>query len=106
MTMGARILVVVNETTHSRPLFAAIRTVADRKGSTEVKIVAPALNSRVRHWCSDNDEARRAAELRLVECANQLAEMGIDADGWVGDADPLQAIADAVHAAPVDLLIV
>jgi hypothetical protein len=106
MTMAANILVVANETADSRALQAAIRAVARREGAAEVMIVAPALNSRVRHWCSDDDEARRAAELRLAECVNRLAAVGIEAHGWVGDADPLQAIADAVHAAPVELLIV
>ena len=104
--MGAGILVVANETADSRSLHAAIRAIAEHEGTAEVMIVAPALNSRVRHWCSDEDEARRAAELRLVECVSRLAELGIEAHGWVGDADPLQAIADAVHAAPVELLIV
>jgi hypothetical protein len=98
------ILAVANETAASAAIFDAIRA-ADR-GEVDVTIVAPSLNSRVQHWCSDDDDARRAAELRLALCMSRLARAGIEARGWVGDADPLQAIADAVHAAPVELLIV
>jgi len=104
--MAARILVVANETADSAALHEAIAAAVHGSGDAEVAIVAPALNSRLRHWCSDEDEARHAAELRLSHCVNRLGETGIDAEGWVGDADPLQAIADAVHAAPVELLIV
>jgi hypothetical protein len=104
--MAARILVVANETADRDALHDAIRGVAAGKARAEVSVVAPALNSRVRHWCSDDDEARRAAELRLARCVNRLADVGIEARGWVGDPDPLQAIADALHAEPVELLIV
>ena len=31
-------------------------------GAAEVLVVAPALNSRLRHWLSDDDAARRYAE--------------------------------------------
>jgi len=106
MTMAARILVVANETVEGDALHAAIEGAARGSGEAEVAIVAPALNSRLRHWCSDDDEARRAAELRLAHCVNRLGEAGIEAEGWVGDADPLQAIADALQTARADLLIV
>jgi hypothetical protein len=61
-----------------------------------VRVIAPALNSRLRHWLSDEDDARRRASLRLAATLESLCAEGIDADGRVGDADPLQAIADAL----------
>ena len=60
-------------------------------------MIAPALNSRLRHWLSDVDEARRRASLRLAASLERLSAAGIEAEGIVGDADPLQAITDALH---------
>ena len=37
-----------------------------------VLVVAPALNSRLRHWMSDDGEARRAAEERLEATVDGL----------------------------------
>jgi GABA permease len=100
-----RILVVANETVESRILHDAIRTDADGEG-TEILIVAPALNSRVRHWVSDEDEARNAAKARLGRSLARLVRDGVAANGWVGDADPIQAIDDALHVFPADSLII
>jgi hypothetical protein len=47
-----QILVIANETVESDVL----------PRTTRVLIVAPALNSRLRHWVSDEDEARAAAD--------------------------------------------
>ena len=100
-----RILVVANETVESRILHDAIR--ADMDGNnTEILVVAPALNSRVRHWVSDEDEARHAAGARLSRSIARLVRDGVDANGWVGDADPIQAIDDALHLFPADRLII
>jgi hypothetical protein len=105
-TSSNRILLIANETAASPPLRDAILANIAELETTEVAVVAPALNSRVRHWLSDEDEARFAAELRVADCVNRLGADGIDAQGWVGDADPLQAIEDALHQARADLLII
>jgi hypothetical protein len=105
-TDGKRILVVANETVESPLLRDAIEAHVRELDAAEVTIVAPALNTRLRHWLSDDEEARRAAELRLAHCVNGLAADGIESIGWVGDADPLLAIADALHQAPADLIVV
>ena len=76
-----RILVVANETVESRLLHESIRTDAGGLGIAEILVVAPALNSRVRHWISDEDEARRAAETRLLRSLERLAEAGLKAGG-------------------------
>jgi len=98
-----RVLVVANETVDAAVLHDTIVAIAD---ATEVLVVAPALNTRLRHWTSDEDGARRAAEERLGRCLSGLADAGAAADGWVGDADPLQAIADALAVFPADELLV
>ena len=101
-----RILVVANETVAGAVLHDAIRARAGEAGHAEVLVVAPALNSRLRHWISDVDEARRGAEARLQSTIDRLAALGIEARGLVGDADPLQAIGDALNLFAADEIIV
>jgi nucleotide-binding universal stress UspA family protein len=71
-----------------------------------VLVVAPALNSRLRHWLSDEDDARRRAEERLAAFLDRIARSGVDAEGRVGDADPLLAIADALVMFPADAIVI
>jgi hypothetical protein len=71
-----------------------------------VLVVAPALNSRLRNWLSDEDGARDAAEQRLARSVARLEAAGIPAYGWVGDADPLEAIADALAIFEADQVII
>ena len=97
-----RILVIANETVESELLGHAIRA----KEASQVLIVAPALNGRVRHWTSDDDAAHAAADERLRRSLDRLAASGIPANGMVGDADPLQAAADALRVFPAEELVV
>jgi nucleotide-binding universal stress UspA family protein len=64
--------------------------------AARILVVAPALNSRMRHWRSDSAAAEAVAETRLAQCLKQLSDLGLDVEGHVGDEDPLQAIADAL----------
>jgi hypothetical protein len=100
-----RILVIANETVEGTALHEVVRFRA-RDAGAEVLVVAPALNSRLRHWLSDEDVARRNAEGRLVRCLERFANAGIDAHGVVGDADPLQAIADSLRSFDADELVI
>jgi GABA permease len=97
-----RILVIANETVESELLAHAIRA----KEASQVLIVAPALNGRVRHWTSDDDAAHATADERLRRSLDRLAASGITANGMVGDADPLQAAADALRVFPAEELVV
>jgi nucleotide-binding universal stress UspA family protein len=72
----------------------------------DVFVVAPALNSRLRHWLSDDDGARRTAAERLAACLDRLERVGVHAKGKVGDADPLQAIADALPTFAADEIVI
>jgi hypothetical protein len=72
---------------------------------TEVLVCTPALNSRLRYWASDEDGARAAAQRRLDASIEQLHALGIDASGEVGDADPLQAMEDALRTFGADEII-
>jgi hypothetical protein len=57
---GLLVLVIANETVEGEALHEAIHASA-RDEVSEVLVIAPALNSRVRHWASDEDDARFAA---------------------------------------------
>ena len=72
----------------------------------EVLVVAPAVNSWLRHWLSDEDAARRQAEDRVTAYVDQLEGSGVHAEGRVGDADPLQAIADALSTFRADEVLI
>jgi hypothetical protein len=89
-----RVLVVANETCAGRALIEELR---GRVGPrSDVLVVAPALNSRLRHMFADTDGAYAAAEERLAESVEALRAVGIPAAGAVGDSDPVQAIEDAL----------
>lgn len=79
---------------------------ARARGAALVLVVAPALNSRLRRWTSDEDSARVAAEARLRRCLALLRAHGVQAEGVIGDADPLQAVADTLPAFPADELVI
>lgn len=100
-----RILVIANETVGGHTLRSAIleRSLDVRE---EVLVVTPALNSPLRHWVSDDDGARAAAQKRLDASLAQLAEAGVEARGEIGDGDPLQAIEDALRTFGADEIII
>jgi hypothetical protein len=100
-----RLLVVANETVAGVELRETVQRAAEGR-RTHVHVVAPALNSKVRHWASDEDGARSAAQTRLDSSLARLLEAGIDASGEVGDADPLQAIEDALRTFGADQIII
>jgi hypothetical protein len=100
-----RILVVANETVGGE----ALREQIERRGEgqrSRVLVVSPALNSPLRHWASDEDPARAEARRRLDTSLERLRKSGIEADGKVGDAEPLQAIEDAVRTFGPDEIII
>jgi hypothetical protein len=105
MSPTQHILVVANETAAGEELHHTVRAFA-ADPAARVHVVAPALNSRVRHWFSDRDAALDAAERRLEACLDQLADLGLSVDGHVGDEDPLQAIADALVTFPATELVI
>jgi hypothetical protein len=70
-----------------------------------VLVVAPGLNTRFRHWLSDSDSAREAARERLNRCVQRLTQLGVAANGMIGDSDPLQATVDALHLFPAQEIV-
>jgi GABA permease len=99
-----RVLVIANETVAGRRLREEIER-AGTGGDVEVLVVCPALNSPLRHWTSDDDNARAQAQERLDGSLERLREHGIEARGEIGDSDPLQAIEDALRTFGPDEII-
>jgi hypothetical protein len=100
-----RILVVANETVGGETLQHRIRERSE--GVREhVLVVAPALNSPLKHWVSDEDGARVAAPERLERSLARLREAGVDAHGEIGDGEPLQAMEDALRTFGADEIII
>ena len=99
-----RILVIANETVGGRPLRDEVERRAEGH-PTEILVVAPALNSPVKHWVSDEDEARAAAQERVQSSVERLAGTGLTVRGEVGDGEPLQAIEDALRTFGADEIV-
>ena len=100
-----RILVIANETVGGERLRNEIHTRSE--GYDEhVLVVTPALNSHLRHWASDEDNARLEAQKRLEASLDRLRAAGIDAKGEVGDAEPVQAMEDALRLFGADEIII
>jgi hypothetical protein len=100
-----RVLVIANETVGGRAL-REVLTERVRERQAELLVVAPALNSPLRHWTSDEDGARAAAEVRVRASVARLADLGIAARGEVGDGEPLQAIEDAMRTFGADEIVI
>jgi hypothetical protein len=69
-------------------------------------VVCPALNSKVRHWTNEEDDARAAAGARLQALLAGLRGQGFDADGDIGDDDPVQAMEDGLRRFPAHEVII
>jgi hypothetical protein len=76
----------------------------DLRGAA-VLVVAPAFNSRLRRWLSDEDPARRLAAERLAATLDRLSRGGVKAEGRVGDGDLVLAISDALRTFPADEIV-
>jgi hypothetical protein len=88
-------------------LIVALDAVApEGMSGAEVLVVAPALNSRVRHWLSDEDDARRRAEEVAEAFVHLLGRDGVHAEGRVGDSDPVLAIADALPTFAAEEIVI
>jgi hypothetical protein len=100
-----RILVVAHETVAGARLREEIKAAAEGYRA-QVLVVSPALNTPLKHWMSDEDQARADADERLVRSIRQLEQLGISARGEVGDPDPVQAIEDALRTFGADVVII
>ena len=91
-----RVLVVANETVGGDELMEVIGELALADKSL-FYVICPALNTRLKTWTSDEDPARAAARIRLQTMLERLSSVGVEAQGDIGDVDPLVAVEDAVR---------
>jgi hypothetical protein len=101
--VGRKILALVAEPISGDALRSALGESAD---DAEVRVVAPALDSKARFWTSDSDAAiARAAEVQQ-ESVERLAEDDVDAVGDTGESDPLLALQDALATFPAEEIVI
>lgn len=94
---GGLTLVVANEAIAGSELLESLSDHLGGEGG-RVFVVAPTLaSSAFRHYAGDIDDAIGPAKERLARTLEELRAAGIDADGEVGDADPMMAIADELQ---------
>jgi hypothetical protein len=97
-------LIVANQTLTSASLRDAINArLADGPVRTHVVVPLSPVGGRLT-W--DEQESRAVAQARLDEVLGRLREMGAEADGEVGDRDPVMAVRDALRGREVDEVIV
>jgi hypothetical protein len=58
-----------------------------------------------RHLAWDESEAHLIARRRLVNGREWMREVDPDADGEIGDVDPIMAIGDALRATDYDAIV-
>jgi|SRR5438034_10781069 len=99
-----RILVIATEPVDADRLAAALD---DDVRDAEVKLVTPALNdSRLAFWVSDADQAIAEAEEAQAESLERLRADGIEADGEIGESDPVLALEDALATFDADRVVI
>jgi hypothetical protein len=98
------LLVVANETVDAKTLRDAL---AAHGGDLHVTVVSP-VNEPRRGYVVYTDTRRASARRRLERALGHLREVGINADGYVVEADPAAAVRDALAQLepPVDEILV
>jgi hypothetical protein len=100
-----KLLVVTSESISARQLQAALPPGLDPQ-KAEVMLVAPAFHENaLRFWVSDADDAIARAEAIRRESVEQLGAQGVPASGDTGEADPLDAIEDALKTFDADRIV-
>lgn len=99
-----RILFVAGRACGNPSLCAEVR--AHATGAAEVLVVAPVLDSALPHWTSDDSADRTVAEQRLQDTVSCLGKHDLRAHGALGDADPVQAIEDALYGFPAEEIVI
>lgn len=103
--MSRRILVVTTAPVEGESLRERVRDHAQGE-DVELRIVATASDLSPLDWlATDEDEARREAAERAAEVEKAVEPEAEGVETEVGDADPVQAIEDALRTFPADELL-
>ena len=95
--MAANVLVVANLTANSQQLLDALKARAERS-PIRITLVMPAQGPGL--------GGREAMKERLDEALEGMRAAGLEADGAIGDADPMEAVAECFDPARHDEAIV
>jgi hypothetical protein len=96
-------LIVGNETLAGESLTQAINERL-AEGPIRARVVVPLTRIGGRlTW--DEQESKVVAQTRLDEMLGRLKALGIEADGEVGDGDPILAVKDAMRGSEIDEII-
>jgi GABA permease len=104
-TPAQRVLIVANQTATSPALIADLCERA-AGGPVSFHLVVPALNTRLRHWLSDTDDAVLAARRRGEDALAVLESYGLPISVEIGDSVPLLAIDDALSEFDADAIVI
>jgi methylmalonyl-CoA mutase cobalamin-binding subunit len=97
------VLVVANETVAGRPLIDKVKSIAGE--GDRVTVLAP-VNAPRSGYVVYDDTRRASAGRRLARTLEALREAGIAAHGLVVEADPADAVRDAIDQEHVDAIVV
>lgn len=97
---------IANETCAAQGVVDEVRYRAGEAG--EVLVVAPALaRTRLEHWLTSDLERRQTeAATRMESSIAAFTAAGLNARGHLGDADPLQALDDALRIFEPDEVVI
>ena len=99
-----RILFVADRACGKQSLCAEVR--AHAIPGADVLVVAPVGNEPSHPWITDDAEDDARAEVRLQSSISCLRKHGLHVHGTLGDADPVQAIDDALYRFPAEEIVV
>ena len=99
-----RVLIITNELV-ANPAGVPDVVANQVREAEAVRVVAPTLTGRLHTWVSDIDAEYQEANERMRLLVSGIDSAGPAVSGYVGDEDPLQAVADALVEFPADALI-
>ena len=101
-----RVLIVANRTAATERLLEAVRERAEA-GPATFHLLVPATPRGLHRVVDPEVAGRQEAQAQLERALERLREAaGADVTGHVGDADPMAAISDTLHAREIDEIIV
>lgn len=99
-----RYLIVANQTLLGDPLLARVRECL-AAGPCSFHLVVPATHAPGKAWQLEHRDHAYAVE-RLEQGLDRFRALGVDVEGEVGDARPMDAVRDAIrNAGPFDEII-
>jgi len=100
-----RVLIVANQTATSSALITELQA-QTKRGNVDFRLVVLALNSHLRHWLSDTDDAVLSARRRGEAALAALESHGLPISVEIGDSVPLLAIGDALAQFHSDEIVI